>query len=90
VPVFLDDLGPFRTTRFALEQALAFHKKTPLSRPTSRSRRTRGTSSPCFKTGDIVEYITREIEWVKDQAYTTTVIRVVNHLLELKKKPAAR
>ena len=31
VPVFLDDLGAFGTTRFALEQALAFHKKTPLS-----------------------------------------------------------
>jgi hypothetical protein len=23
VPVFLDDLGPFRTTRFAIEEALA-------------------------------------------------------------------
>ena len=32
VPVFLDDLGPFRTTRFALEEALTFHKATPLSR----------------------------------------------------------
>jgi hypothetical protein len=30
--VFLDDLGPFRTTRFALEEALAFHKASPLSR----------------------------------------------------------
>src|SRR5262249_4006006 len=26
VPVFLDDLGAFRTTRFAIEDALKFHK----------------------------------------------------------------
>src|SRR6185295_417076 len=32
VPVFLDDLGAFRTTRFAIEDALRFHKANPLSR----------------------------------------------------------
>ena len=32
VPVFLDDLGQFRTTRFAIEDALRFHKQKPLSR----------------------------------------------------------
>ena len=32
VPVFLDDLGPFRTTRFAIADALRFHKAKPLSR----------------------------------------------------------
>ncbi len=32
LPVFLEDLGAFRTTRFALEQALRVHKATPLSR----------------------------------------------------------
>jgi hypothetical protein len=31
VQVFLEDLGVFRTTRFA-EQALKVHKTTPLSR----------------------------------------------------------
>ena len=29
VPVFLDDLGAFRTTRFAIEDALKFHKANP-------------------------------------------------------------
>src|SRR5262249_41350892 len=29
VPVFLDDLGSFGTTRFALEEALKFHKASP-------------------------------------------------------------
>ena len=32
MPVFLDDLGAFRTTRFAIEDALKFHKQKPLSR----------------------------------------------------------
>ena len=32
MPVFLDDLGQFRTTRFAIEDALRFHKQRPLSR----------------------------------------------------------
>ena len=32
VPVFLDDLGQFRTTRFAIEDALRMHKQKPLSR----------------------------------------------------------
>ncbi len=33
VPVFLDDLGPFRTTRFAIERRSRMHKATPLSPP---------------------------------------------------------
>ena len=32
VPVFLDDLGQFRTTRFAIEDGLRFHKAKPVSR----------------------------------------------------------
>ena len=32
MPVFLESLGEhFRTTRFAIEEALAFHKARPLS-----------------------------------------------------------
>jgi hypothetical protein len=67
VPVFLDDLGPFRTTRFALEQALAFHKKTPTSAHLEIETYTWDVLPAHLKTGDIVEYVTREIEWVKSQ-----------------------
>src|SRR5688572_5562957 len=67
VPVFLDDLGPFRTTRFALEQALAFHKKTPLSDHLEIETYTWDVLPSHLKTGDIVEYVTREIDWVKSQ-----------------------
>ena len=38
------------------------------SRPSSRSRPTRGTCCPDeLKTGDIVEYVCREIEWVRGE-----------------------
>jgi hypothetical protein len=67
VPVFLDDLGAFGTTRFALEQALAFHKKTPLSTHLEIETYTWDVLPQHLKTGDIVEYVTREIDWVKGQ-----------------------
>jgi len=67
VPVFLDDLGAFGTTRFALEQALAFHKKHPLSDHLEIETYTWDVLPDHLKTGDIVEYVTREMEWVKGQ-----------------------
>ena len=68
VPVFLNDLGgAFGTTRFALEQALAFHKKTPLSTHLEIETYTWDVLPDHLKTGDIVEYVTREIEWVKGE-----------------------
>ena len=68
VPVFLDDLGgAFGTTRFALEQALAFHKKTPLSAHLEIETYTWDVLPDHLKTGDIVDYVTRELDWVKGQ-----------------------
>jgi hypothetical protein len=67
VPVFLDDLGAFGTTRFALEQALAVHKKTPLSQHLEIETYTWDVLPSHLKTGDIVEYVCRELEWVKAQ-----------------------
>jgi hypothetical protein len=67
VPVFLEDLGLFRTTRFALEQALRVHKATPLSRQLEIETYTWDVLPDHLKTGDIVDYVCREIEWVRDQ-----------------------
>jgi hypothetical protein len=67
VPVFLEDLGAFRTTRFALEDALRFHKATPLSRQLEIETYTWDVLPDHLKTGDIVDYVVREIEWVKGQ-----------------------
>jgi sugar phosphate isomerase/epimerase len=67
VPVFLDDLGAFRTTRFAIEDALRVHKKSPLSRQLEIETYTWDMLPQDLKTGDIVEYVCRELEWVRDQ-----------------------
>jgi hypothetical protein len=67
VPVFLTDLGPMKSTQFALEQALAMHKRTPLSRHLEIETYTWDVLPDQYKTGDIVEYVCRELEWVKAQ-----------------------
>ena len=67
VPVFLKDLGPMQSTQFALEQALAMHKRTPLSRHLEIETYTWDVLPDHLKTGDIVDYVCREIEWVRGQ-----------------------
>jgi sugar phosphate isomerase/epimerase len=67
VPVFLDDLGQFRTTRFAIEDALRFHKKEPLSRHLEVETYTWDVLPDSLKTGDIVDYVCRELDWVRGQ-----------------------
>jgi len=67
VPVFLDDLGQFRTTRFAIEDALKFHKQKPLSRHLEVETYTWDMLPDNLKTGDIVDYVCRELEWVRGQ-----------------------
>jgi len=67
VPVFLDDLGPFRTTRFAIEEALRFHKSRPLSGQLEIETYTWDVLPENLKSGDIVEYVCRELEWVRGQ-----------------------
>ncbi|MGH8257149.1 MAG: metabolite traffic protein EboE, partial [Steroidobacteraceae bacterium] len=68
VPVFLERLGEhFRTTRFAIEEALAFHKARPLSAQLEIETYTWDVLPAHLKTGDIVDYVTRELEWVRGQ-----------------------
>jgi sugar phosphate isomerase/epimerase len=67
VPVFLEDLGQFRTTRFAIADALKFQKQKPLSRQLEIETYTWDMLPDNLKTGDIVEYVCRELEWVRGQ-----------------------
>lgn len=67
VPVFLDDLGDFKTTRFAIEDALEFHKNNKLSPHLEIETYTWDVLPEHLKTGDIVDYVTLEIEWVREQ-----------------------
>ena len=64
VPVFLDDLGPFRTTRFAIEQALAAHLAQPQSTHLEIETYTWDVLPAHLKSGDITDYVVRELEWV--------------------------
>ncbi len=67
VPVFLEDLGAFKTTRFAIEEALAFHKAHPLSAQLEIETYTWDVLPGQLKSGDIVDYVTRELDWVAGQ-----------------------
>ena len=67
VPVFLDDLGAFRSTRDSIEAALAVHKARPLSPQLEIETYTWDMLPDEIKTGDIVEYVCREIEWVRGE-----------------------
>jgi hypothetical protein len=68
VPVFLESLGDhFKTTRFAIAEALAFHKANPLSSQLEIETYTWDVLPAHLKTGDIVDYVTLELEWVQSQ-----------------------
>jgi len=65
VPVFLESIGEhFKTTRFAIEDALKFHKKNKLSPQLEIETYTWDVLPDSMKTGSIVDYVQRELDWV--------------------------
>jgi hypothetical protein len=67
VPVFLEEIGPFRTTRFAVQDALRMHRQTPLSDHLEIETYTWDVLPAHLKTGDITDYVSRELEFVRDE-----------------------
>jgi hypothetical protein len=65
VPVFLDELGPFRTTRPGIEAAMRLHARTPLSDHLEIETYTWDVLPGNLKTGDITDYVSRELEWLE-------------------------
>jgi sugar phosphate isomerase/epimerase len=65
VPVFLEDLGPFTTTRDAIVDALAVHRRQALSAQLEIETYTWDVLPEELKRGDIVDYVCRELEWVR-------------------------
>jgi hypothetical protein len=67
VPVFLEELGPFRTTRCCVQEALRLHRATPLSDHLEIETYTWDVLPPHLKSGDIVDYVSREIDFVRQE-----------------------
>lgn len=67
VPVFLEDLGDFKTTRPAIEEALRVHKAEPVSEQVEIETYTWDVLPDHLKTGDITDYVVNELEWVKGE-----------------------
>jgi sugar phosphate isomerase/epimerase len=65
VPIFLERLGALQTTRAATAAALGMHRAGALSRHVEIETYTWDVLPGEFKTGDVVEYVAREIEWAK-------------------------
>jgi hypothetical protein len=72
VPVFLDDLGEFRTTRSGIEDAIAVHAELPLSDHLEIETYTWDVLPSHLKTGDIVDYVCRELEWMRQTLVAAT------------------
>ncbi|HEX4981681.1 MAG TPA: hypothetical protein VFV63_08285, partial [Ilumatobacteraceae bacterium] len=58
-------LGPFRTTRFAIEDALGVHAQAPVSDHLEIETYTWDVLPEHLKNADITTYVTREIQWVE-------------------------
>jgi len=67
VPIFLERLGELETTRTSTAAALRMHRDAPLSRHVEIETYTWDVLPAEFKTGDIVEYVSREIEWARGE-----------------------
>jgi hypothetical protein len=73
VPVFLDGLGEFRTTRPGIEAALRVHAETPLSDHLEIETYTWDVLPAHLKTGDVTDYVCRELEWLRDALLSASV-----------------
>jgi hypothetical protein len=67
VPVFIEELGPLRSTRSAIEDALAYHRLHDVSHQLEIETYTWDVLPAELKHGDIVDYVVRELEWVRDE-----------------------
>ena len=67
VPVFLEELGAFGTTRYAVQDALRLHRETPLSDHLEIETYTWDVLPAHLKNGDITDYVSRELEFVRDE-----------------------
>jgi hypothetical protein len=74
VPIFLERLGELHTTRAATAEALAVHRETPLSRHVEIETYTWDVLPDEYKSGDIVDYVARELEWARSELLAVAAV----------------
>ena len=57
---------PFKTTRPDIDAALCHHRRTPVSDQVEIETYTWDVLPERFKSGDIVDYVVRELDYVRD------------------------
>ncbi len=67
VPIFLDDLGVFRSTRDFIEAVLAIHRETPVSPHLEVETYTWNVLPAALRSGSIDGDIARELAWVRER-----------------------
>lgn len=73
LPIFLAELGGLGTTRPGIEAGLAVHADTPVSDHLEVETYTWDVLPAHLKTGDITEYVSRELDWMRDTLMGTVV-----------------
>jgi len=67
VPIFLDDLGEFSSTRFFIREVLAIHRERPISEHLEVETYTWGVLPETLRAGGIEKAIARELSWVREE-----------------------
>jgi len=67
VPIFLDDLGEFSSTRFFIEEMLAIHKNNPVCDHLEVETYTWSVLPERYKNQSIDDAIARELNWVRQE-----------------------
>lgn len=67
VPIFLDDLGKFKTTQNFIREVLSLHRLQPVSTHLEVETYTWDVLPIEYRSEDIVSAIVRELDWVRQQ-----------------------
>lgn len=67
VPIFMADLGEFRSTQGFIREVLGQHQKQAVSPHLEVETYTWGVTPQVYQSGDVVHDICRELEWVQGQ-----------------------
>jgi len=70
VPVFLDDFGSFASTQSFVKEALALHRRKPISDHLEVETYTWEVLPEQYRTSGLVPAIARELQWVRQQLMT--------------------